>query len=223
MRTANERLRAARIAAGFKSARDAAKANGWVESSYRGHEAGPRAVSRDAAIEYAEAYKVSLSWLLTGREDGERHGGDSAVTTRGASLRNERIGLRIVPLLDPWDKEKMREKDYAKVLAESKGEVAIAEPGLSTELRAIRVYDGSMSPRINEGDAVIVDPHAPIEPDRFVVAEVPGYKNQLVRRLEYAADGMVKLIADNPKWGEPLVMKKEDVTLHRVAAIQQLV
>lgn len=67
--TPNERLRAARIAAGFNTARDAAKANGWVEPTYRGHESGPRQVSRTAAIAYAKAFKVSLSWLLTGRED----------------------------------------------------------------------------------------------------------------------------------------------------------
>jgi hypothetical protein len=53
------RLRLAREAAGFKSARAAAMANDWAESSYRAHESGTRTIGQDDAEAYARRFRAS--------------------------------------------------------------------------------------------------------------------------------------------------------------------
>lgn len=67
MGDANDRLRAARKNAGFKSARAAAVRYGWVISTYASHENGQTPeIPHDAAKEYAKAFKVTAGWLLAG-------------------------------------------------------------------------------------------------------------------------------------------------------------
>jgi len=60
----NTRLRQARQAAGFKSARAAAIRYNWTPSTYASHENGQTPVPRDAAKAYAKAFKVDVAWLL---------------------------------------------------------------------------------------------------------------------------------------------------------------
>ncbi|WP_157218697.1 helix-turn-helix domain-containing protein [Flavisphingomonas formosensis] len=59
-----ERLRQARIEAGFKSASAAARKFGWGDATYRHHENGTRAYGIDQAQMYGEAFGVSPIWLL---------------------------------------------------------------------------------------------------------------------------------------------------------------
>lgn len=68
-----ERLAAARSAAGYRSAREAALANGWPESSYRAHETGTRTIGLDDAERYARRYRargvgISARQILFGDE-----------------------------------------------------------------------------------------------------------------------------------------------------------
>lgn len=65
----NTRLKAARIAAGYKTAREAWEKFNWNANTYRAHEAGPREIGKANAIEYAAAFGVPLMWLLTGLND----------------------------------------------------------------------------------------------------------------------------------------------------------
>lgn len=69
-----ERLRAVRIAAGYRSARDAALQNGWPESTYRAHESGTRTIGLDDAERYARRFawrgvKVTAQTILFGASD----------------------------------------------------------------------------------------------------------------------------------------------------------
>ncbi len=66
------RLRDARQAAGFENATVAAERFGWPVVTYRSHENGLRGLRPSIAKKYAKAYKVSLSWLMTG--EGQMHG-----------------------------------------------------------------------------------------------------------------------------------------------------
>lgn len=78
MTTPAERLKAARIKAGFRSATAAAQAFGWTESTYLGHENGSRGLQIDAAQRYGRAFRVSWSHLMTGASD---EGGEDSVGT----------------------------------------------------------------------------------------------------------------------------------------------
>lgn len=62
-----ERLRKARIEAGFENAVDAARAYGWNEATYRSHENGVRGLLRRPAERYAKAFRKPVEWLLLGK------------------------------------------------------------------------------------------------------------------------------------------------------------
>lgn len=61
----SDRLRQARINAGYESATAAARAFGWEPAAYRHHENGTRAFDVDTAKRYAKAFKVKPGWLLS--------------------------------------------------------------------------------------------------------------------------------------------------------------
>lgn len=65
--TPNERLRAARIEAGFETAKEAAEALGVPVSTYIGHENGLRGFPAKKAPIYARRFKVTAEWLLYGK------------------------------------------------------------------------------------------------------------------------------------------------------------
>lgn len=66
MSTPADRLRAARKAAGYRTATDAAKAMGAHRATYIGHENGNRGFANDAA-RYADFFGVNLDWILRNR------------------------------------------------------------------------------------------------------------------------------------------------------------
>lgn len=66
MEPMSERLKEARIKAGFTSARSAAERFGWKGSTYAAHENGQNKFDADVAIVYGKAFRVSPAWLLTG-------------------------------------------------------------------------------------------------------------------------------------------------------------
>ncbi len=66
--TAADRLRAARAAAGYKSAAKAAEALGLGASTYASHENGTNGFDADQARRYAEAFGTSAGYLLFGEE-----------------------------------------------------------------------------------------------------------------------------------------------------------
>jgi transcriptional regulator with XRE-family HTH domain len=67
---AGDRLREARQNAGFKSARSAAIKFGWTPSTYASHENGQTPVPVGEAKIYAQAFKSSWAWILTGEKNG---------------------------------------------------------------------------------------------------------------------------------------------------------
>lgn len=59
-----DRLRRARLAAGFRTAAGAARKFGWEQPAYRSHDNGARTFGRDRAEVYARAFSVSAAWLM---------------------------------------------------------------------------------------------------------------------------------------------------------------
>lgn len=73
------RLRMARGFAGIDDATTAAKRFGWGVSTYLSHENGSRGIRPGVAKIYAKAYKISVSWLLTGEGPMTGPGIDAAL------------------------------------------------------------------------------------------------------------------------------------------------
>jgi len=61
-----ERLRIARMRAGFPTAKEAAEAMGFPVSTYLAHENGSRGYPAKKAYTYARKFKVREQWLLYG-------------------------------------------------------------------------------------------------------------------------------------------------------------
>jgi transcriptional regulator with XRE-family HTH domain len=68
-----ERLRIARLRAGFTTGKEAAEALGIPVATYLGHENGSRGITPKKAELYARRFKVREGWLLWGTGEGPGH------------------------------------------------------------------------------------------------------------------------------------------------------
>lgn len=71
METPAERLREARVKAGYDTAKGAAEAMGVTVSTYIQHESGVRGFPAGRAARYARFFRVAPEWLLYGRGTGD--------------------------------------------------------------------------------------------------------------------------------------------------------
>ena len=80
MPDAAERLRIARLRAGFTTGKEAAEAMGFPVSTYLAHENGSRGYPASKASTYARKFRVSEVWLLygTGPAPGTEGAGEKA-------------------------------------------------------------------------------------------------------------------------------------------------
>lgn len=90
-----KRLKAARKAAGFKSARDFALAQNIALSTYAQHEAGKRSINAELIINYSKTFQINSYWLLTG--DGDPYSG-VIDKERKAILEHETYSISRNPL-----------------------------------------------------------------------------------------------------------------------------
>lgn len=79
-----ERLRIARLRAGFETGKDAALSMGVAVSTYLGHENGSRGIKPGMATRYAKRFKVPEQWLLYGT--GKAPGTEGDLTAEVVSI-----------------------------------------------------------------------------------------------------------------------------------------
>lgn len=129
------RLRLARARAGYGNATEASAALGVPYGTYSGHENGGRGIPADKLIDYARRYKVSLEWLMTGRDTG--------VPRQIPLKRYVGAGQAIYPFDDGGD-------DYIE-----------APPDLNSEAIAAVIRGDSMYPRYDDGNIIMWSRHVP--------------------------------------------------------------
>lgn len=166
MRTAHERLRAAREAAGYDTAKAAAEAMGASVATYLQHENGTRGYPAPRAQRYARFFKTTPEWLLYGRGSEPTQSGDDAHVKRVT---------RLVPVLG---------EVQAGVWTEAADEpppeevVPIYLAGFEgARLFALRIRGPSMDLHYPDGTMIIVCPAAEIgvrEGDHVVVRRQKG-------------------------------------------------
>lgn len=127
-----ERLRDARIEAGFKSATKAAERLGVTITTYRTHENGQNGIPPDRAEQYAKLFKTTPEWILYGRR----------------SLSQVEI-----PILGVI--EKKGEVRSFSVHSNSELERVSAPPGIGHDAVAVRVSGDGLFPRYEDGDLLI--------------------------------------------------------------------
>lgn len=80
----HDRLRQARIAAGFKTQAEAVRRFGWNPNTYKSNENGNAPFSYDQAKEYARAYRVEPVWLYDATGPMRENGGTPIIGRVGA-------------------------------------------------------------------------------------------------------------------------------------------
>jgi len=63
-----QRLKVARVLAGYRSAASFASTNGFKITTYQRHESGKKEASLFTLMNYCKTLNISLIWLLTGLE-----------------------------------------------------------------------------------------------------------------------------------------------------------
>ncbi len=201
MVTQAERLRQARIDAGFESAQEAVDAFNWNAPAYRHHENGTRGFGADAAKKYGRAFRVRPGWLL-GFEHIEKNAAPETPT-------DERLVVNGSVEAGAWRNSEHWNDDRAFVIegmpspipsAKRFGLVVVGysmdefyEPG--TVLDCISIFKNGTKP--NSGDHVIVERSRPDGLRELTVKEyseaedgrcwlVPRSKNSEFQQIEYA-------------------------------------
>jgi len=224
-----ERLKAARVAAGYRSAADAARALNIPYPTYAGHENGSRD-PRGNASEYVRKYKITLDWLLEGVGDGP---------TVRPSARKTTNEVRPAEVRIPSPAEMPKDFPVLGTVAGSDIEHGAFQitadvvdyvrrpPALLNVTQAYSVYvEGeSMSPRFEPGELVYINPIRPARPGDYVVVQEPidehgnyrSYIKQFVRR----AGEWVIVRQFNP--ASELRFKASDgLRVHRVVPLSEL-
>lgn len=137
--TPGERLKKARIAAGFDSTVEAARALGISQSTYAQHENGLRGIPKDKAPLYARRFKVTEEWLLYGK-------GKNAIP-EGAEPTVPIPLLGDVPA-GPW-REAVRKSHHF---------IPAPQSGMPPSAYALKVRGDSMDRVAKDGATIIIDP-----------------------------------------------------------------
>jgi transcriptional regulator with XRE-family HTH domain len=202
IRSIADRLRRARINAGFGRATEAVRKFGWNYSRYMNYENGERAIPPKQAILVAAAYGVTVDYIYFGT---------------GAILnqieRTQAISSRMVRGIALVDLENIAELKRIASGLEPMLAVTVpvsAEEALPDRVIFIEIEDMSMS-NVNEavsfepGDKALIDIEGSPSPSDFVLALVPEERTalfRLYREVGRAEDGSIiaDLVPLNPNF-----------------------
>lgn len=183
-----DRLKEARIAAGFATAADAARAIGVKTPTYSRHENGSRGITPDAARLYGRAFKVGPEWILYGRAPEAGAPTEEAVDLVNVYDVQASAGNGVVV----YDEQAVAQ------LAFPPGYLAKLTSAKPKDLKIISVKGDSMLPTLADDDVVMLDlSKRDLSYDGlFVIRD--GGDALLVKRIGRASQrGFVTIISDN--------------------------
>ncbi|WP_192803709.1 S24 family peptidase [Sinorhizobium alkalisoli] len=172
-----DRLRQARISAGFRFASDAANALGIVASTYRAHENGQNDFDLDEADFYGRKFNVDPYWLMRGAGHTQTNGG-SAPSAHPVEVEepNATIGASVLGKSKkiPVFGQAVGGVDGEFLMNGSVLFEVLAPPVLSdiSEAYAVCVSGESMSPRYEDGEICFVDPGRRVKKGDYVIAQI---------------------------------------------------
>jgi len=216
MEDPKDRVIRARLAKGFREAKQAAEAANWKYETYKKIESGLRSVTPQWAAKIGRFYNVRPAWILFG---------EPPINRAGVTNLTKTVAFREIPILS-WRDVKTR-KDIERGISMAHA-VTSAPPylGASDLAFALHIADDSMVSKDNKresfeiGDEVIFDPSQSVSPGDFVLVYVRKLDQSLFRQLRLAAihaDGTeeAQLVPLNPNW--PIITISRDIDGHIVA------
>ncbi|MGB8601105.1 MAG: XRE family transcriptional regulator [Rhizomicrobium sp.] len=230
MRSTADRLRVAREKAGYKSAAEALERFGWKQSTYLAHENGQNGIRPEKAKVYAEAFNVTVGWLLTG--DGE--GPHTAVKATFPSVTDYSTTPLPGTIIDIGGREFASIPVYDVRFSAGPGAMnGNEEPidfytiGLNmlrdftdapvTSLVFVRVVGDSMEPLLYNGDWVLVDMRATRLATPGIFAFVHDGSSVIKHASQHMETGAVTLISHNSKYEPQTIARPE--RLHVVGRV----
>ena len=223
------RLRAAREAAGFKSASDAAQRFRWRASTYMAHENGQNGIRTEPALAYARAFGVDPGWLMTGiGKELEKSTGKNSTAKNTRARETHAAPASAIYSGERWPRD-LRVLGMAECGPDGwslwNGEViemTSRPPNLAGAMLAYAVYvvGDSMEPRYHSGELVYVHPGRPVDVGAYVLVQVKPKEDgdaprAVVKRLVRRSATKVTLEQFNPK--KTIELKSSDIlSMHRV-------
>ncbi|WP_081158278.1 S24 family peptidase [Ensifer aridi] len=215
-----ERLRQARIRAGYQFASDAANALGMVASTYRAHENGQNEFEHSEAEVYGRKFNVDPYWLLSGKE--RQMAGEGAAPP-GITDAGPPNGTIVDNLIGQGKKIPVFGQAVGGVDGEfiMNGDVLyeVMAPPILAEVSgayAVSVSGDSMSPRYEDGEICFVDPTRPVRRGDYVIAQIrleeDGAPLAYVKRFVRHNTSELVLEQFNP----PKVLRFDAHTVHSV-------
>jgi transcriptional regulator with XRE-family HTH domain len=197
-----DRLRRARISAGFERASDATRRFGWSYSRYMNYENGERSIPPKQAILFASAYRITVDYIYFGKTDFSNE-------NEGAHGLTSQM-VRRVPLLALENMPELKRIASGEDPAFSVTVPISSRETVPERCIFIEINDKSMShPResisFEPGDKALIDLEATPSPSDFVLAIVPEEKTalfRLYREVEREKDGSIvaDLVPLNPNF-----------------------
>ncbi len=181
-----ERLRKARLAAGFDSVAEACRKLGFNQNSYYLHENGRGTFSfKMAQQRYAPAYRVNAEWLYS-----------------GVGSPDDNVTSDTVPVVGY-----VGAGSVATLFAEGQGPLDYVEPpqNATASTVGLKVQGVSLGPVWDEAILFYDDVRSPVTPDlhgRLCVVGLPDGR-VLVKMLKAANDGTFHLLSNTSE--EPLL------------------
>lgn len=200
--TIGDRLRDARELKGMEQAVLALKA-GVVTRTLQRWEKGEQVPDGLSLTTIAKVTGVQPSWLLTG--DGEMYPKPSRpenVYSMPGSLRRKArlVDLPLISAVPAGKVATIFHPDYADSYVTVDD---VKDPGAF----ALKVKGNSMSPRIEDGDVVIVSPQAEARSGDICVVRVNG--EDTLKKVKFEGT-YIHLVPLNPDF-EPVTVKKKDI------------
>lgn len=201
------RLMEARVAGGYRSARDAAGKLNLNESTYRSHENGSRAITRSAATLYAQRLNITFDWLWDGRGDMEQRSTKKDFEGPNSSFHNAAlpgIQSKDQPTLLPVRGRGQGGSGGEIVLD---GTIVQRLPGPSTLSEedgayGLEVVGESMLNRYRPREIVWVDPRRSVHRGDYAVFQVRmpnGELHAFIKEFVRYSDGNVIACQYNPE------------------------
>lgn len=203
----NERLKVARVNAGFESARQAAEAMGIPPSTYAAHENGTRGLGIDEVEAYARRFRVSREWLAFGK-------GDAAAPLRVENHEKPPSDRPLIPVFDVRASAgEGALVDYEDVTYSLAFPPSYLKRITSTDprnLTIISVKGDSMEPTLSDDDIVMLDmSKTSLGYEGLFVIRI--YDVLHVKRLSHSRPGRVLVISDNRDKYPPREHALEDI------------
>jgi transcriptional regulator with XRE-family HTH domain len=173
------RLHAARLAAGYASATEAARKFGWSEPRYRSNESAARGLSEAAARTYGRAFGVSAEWLLRGPE----RGGKDEIEVDPLRVRQLKLKVesQAKPVEDPQNQPAGRLRLARRIAGYRSAATAARELGIHRS--TLNAQERGLS-GVDRGAARRFGSAFGCEPEWLLTGRLPsGYSEAIEQRL----------------------------------------